>query len=172
MSISISICSTANFRSWKNKALKHVDICILDDLASLWILYWMPPYWRPRFPLLVTHFFPNQNFILEWRMYMYIINHTGTSVQEILFTKYRIWSVHKRSKLGRYIGMVVCTNITLKYRWIVCNHAISCLECAQTYCHPIENMRMRLMILTTRMYNENNEYMLNLLQVWLDNLVI
>jgi len=41
----------------------------------------------------------------------------------------------KRSKLCRYIGKVVCANVTLKYRWIVRNRAISCLEFTQTYYH-------------------------------------
>jgi hypothetical protein len=30
---------------------------------------------------------------------------------------------------------VAFANVTLKYRWIARNRAISCLECAQTYCH-------------------------------------
>ena len=38
-----------------NKGLKH-------DLASLWILYWKPPYRRPCFPLLGTIFFGKSKF--------------------------------------------------------------------------------------------------------------
>ena len=103
--------------------MKHVNT------GSRWfsfsILYWKPWYRRPDFPLLVTIFFSKPKFYFGmnnayYKSYKY---------------KCRIISVHKRSKLCKYIGKVVCANVTLKYRWIVRNRAISCLECAQTYCH-------------------------------------
>ena len=51
-----------------------------------------------------------------------ILNHTGISVGNTVHLKYIILSVRKRNRLCRYIGSVR-------------NRAISCLECAQTYCH-------------------------------------
>ena len=48
--------------------------------------------------------------------HQFYINHTGISVGDTVHLKKRMLSARKRSQLYRYIGKVVCANVTLKYR--------------------------------------------------------
>ena len=48
--------------------------------------------------------------------HQFYINHTCLSVGNAVYLKYRILSLCKCSELCRYIGKVVCANVTLKYR--------------------------------------------------------
>ena len=80
------------------------------------------------------------------------LNHTGISVGNTVHLKYRILSVCKSSKLFRYIEKVVSADVTLKYRWIMRNRAISCLECTQAYCH-------RSAVYSTHLYITINVFM-------------